>query len=136
MNVKLLRKVQEHIIEEPKRFVMRTFLARGDDYDGTPYAFLGDDSKEFKFAECNTAACIGGWAVLLSEGIKTEKGNIRGRAKAALELPKNFDEDRLFEVSRWPDRFQKRFRQARSQRGRAQAAVERIDHFIRTEGAE
>ena len=134
MNVKLLRKIQEHILEEPKRFVMRTFLIRPPDLDDD--VFEGDDGTMVKFARCGTAACVAGWAVLLHDGMDTRVSNLRSRAKSLIGLKKGFNEDLLFEVGGWPTRFEEAYRSAKTQRGRARVAVRRIDHFIKTKGQE
>ena len=131
INVKLLRKIAKHITEEPRRFIMRSFVYTADSWGDR---FRGDDGLEHKFAECGTAACIGGWAVILSQGTQY-MGEYRHRAISLLGL-EGMNEDRLFEVSQWPSRFEKRYRTAKTQRQRAKVAAERIEHFIATKGVE
>jgi hypothetical protein len=55
--VRLLRKVQAHIREEPQRFDMGTWIASGAD--------IGSVSD--RHPPCGTVACIGGWMQLLDE---------------------------------------------------------------------
>lgn len=114
MNVRLLRKIQKHILAEPKSY----------DQD----AWIRED-------DCGTVACIGGWASILS-------GN--KDLTAALEISEPSLEVLLAPVPanprlwprRWPEKFYRGYLAAKTARGRARAAVRRIDHFIKTKGAE
>jgi hypothetical protein len=53
VNVELLKKIKEHILEEPRRLHMDNFVCR-----------VPVDSP--KNPPCGTVACIAGWAVILS----------------------------------------------------------------------
>jgi hypothetical protein len=131
INVKLLRKIAKHITDKPRRFVMRTFMYSTD---GWGDEFRADDGSMQKFEKCGTVACIGGWAVLLTDGV-APTGEIRARAVEILGI-QGMNEDKLFEVTMWPTEFTKRYWAAKTQRQRAKVAAERIEHFIATEGVE
>lgn len=62
MNVKLLREVAEHILEEPKRFQMETFISRDMDFF----------RRRHIAPACGTVGCIAGWTCILSLGPKAE----------------------------------------------------------------
>jgi hypothetical protein len=76
INVKLLRKVQKHILAEPKRVNMGTFIYRKKDEP---------DMCE-KWPACGTVACIAGWAVTLSQKKEMNYNAIPERARRLLGL--------------------------------------------------
>jgi hypothetical protein len=139
LNVKLLRKIQKHILAEPKRFIMDTWIRRGQ--PGQDLMIPDAGLPSVVIPACGTAACIGGWALKLS-GIRLAKNTpVAKRAKALLGIePQNdrdsWPEDRLFVTDEWPREFYVRFEKSRNLQERAQIACERIDHFIATKGAE
>lgn len=137
LNIKLLRKIQKHILEKPRRFLMSTFYVRAKDIDRDFFVCDGSSGEHVKFEECGTAACIGGWAVFLSatKGVNAQPQDIRGRAIKLLGL-KTLMGDELFEVDYWPAKFKDAYDSAKSQQQRARIAARRIDHFIATKGAE
>lgn len=137
LNVKLLRKIQKHILEEPKRLVMRTLcLTRADEGKET---FIGDGQLPQLFAPCGTAACIAGWALLMAD---KNPGYDSGACEAAellgTEVFNAFSPDhttnsgRLFWDDNWPDPFRKQYRDAETATDRAQIAAARIEHLIKT----
>jgi len=60
-NKELARKIRDHILAEPLRLNMRSWVIKRGDFD-----HLFDWGREEEYASCGTAACIGGWAELLS----------------------------------------------------------------------
>lgn len=120
MNITLLRKVQQHISDEPKRFVMSTWRRHGS--PGT-LVLNGDYGLPQVIAPaCGTVACISGWAdVLSNNGINPLKLN-------------EAQQSRLFYVGGWPKRFRDKFRRSRSPKNRVALANARIDYFIKTRG--
>lgn len=98
---------------------------------------------------CGTTACIAGWAAILS---RTKKDDVRGIKKAtgevysdssdssswgsqgrqALELDYSQSE-RLFYEDRWPWQF---LSKTSDPSENVANAIARIDHFIKTNGAE
>lgn len=130
LNVKLLRKIQRHITEEPRRFVMSNWMRRG-----SPGAIITDFASQQPIPDCGTAACIGGWALLLSgEDYNSAIINTEGKATKILGIEGLEAPGRLFGVSQW-GKFKKRFEKARRPETRAKIACERIDHYIATKGA-
>lgn len=124
MNVELLRKIEAHILEEPKRFIMSQYIVEKS--SDRP------DVNGRDFAPCGTAACIAGWACLLNNVHPSDIGS----ASAGRLLELNWDQrDRLFEPSFWPKEFIDGTA-GDGQAGTAEVAVARIEHFIKTEGRE
>jgi hypothetical protein len=120
MNVKLLRRIQKRILKHPDSYDQNVMISRD---------------------ECGTTACIAGWAVLLSPLDPGFIGDYASKATLLLGLD---DEQaiRLFDVIEdgyccgWPDKYVRAYLRAKTPRGRARAAMRRIDHFIKTKGAE
>jgi hypothetical protein len=112
MNIPLLKRIAEAIKNKPTEFDMDKFVSY-----------------------CNTTACIGGWAVWLTEGKPWTVGkSIRATAQQALELTDE-QEACLFYVDSWPTVFQDKY-SSDVPEIRAEAAAARIRHFIETNGAE
>ena len=124
MNVKLLRKVAKHILEEPRRFMMRTWRVKG-----APGEPLYDHKRKHKFPSCGTVACIGGWCALLSgkDVFGTNLHKLVGITVA--------QGDRLFYRSSWPKQFKSKFKEDGSLTS-ARIGAKRIEHFIKTKGKE
>jgi hypothetical protein len=125
INVELLERVKQHILEEPRRYDQSVF---------------GRRSRE---APCGTAACIAGWTAVLGGAVEAEQlrshyGDIRKTAQGLLglneeEAAKLFHGEPTCECGvGWPKRFARRYYKAKTTRGRASAAAAFIDHIIRT----
>jgi hypothetical protein len=128
MNVKLLRKVKKHILEEPKRLYMSDYIKlEGESFIGREYA------------KCGTAACIAGWTCILSLKElepKKIKHSINENEKAAELLGiSGSTAHRLFIPTNWPERFQGGCSDDGTE-GTAKLAAARIEHFIKTKGRE
>lgn len=122
MNIKLLRKVQKEILKEPRRFDMQSWFERNS------------------ISPCGTTACIGGFAVALSNRwTRLKRGerlmNVEGRATIYLDI-EGFMGPRLFFISNWPERLKYAYLTAGSPLKRAKVAVKRIDLFIKSGGKE
>jgi hypothetical protein len=130
MNVRLLRKIQKHILTEPRRLIMRIFVAHAETYGPT---YEGDSGHAVRFPTCKTAACISGWACLLTKQKRIKAYWARGRR--ILDLSEG-QAIRLFIDTQWPQPFSDQYGNATTPRMRARIAVRRIDHFIKTKGAE
>jgi hypothetical protein len=133
INVRLLRRVQKHILAEPRRLVMshwrqtRLHECRVEDLDS-------DHCHDYPFAKCGTAACIGGWGVILSD---SDIAPYRQRDELAQLFGINTNQlNLLFSVSSWPVKLAHAYRKARTPAGKARVASRRIDLFIKTRGAE
>lgn len=131
INVPLLRKVQKFLLAEPRRF------------DMTEWINPSEYSNVLKEPPCGTACCIAGATYLIAKKI-TPCGEIAGTAEAyevslaatkALIIDSD-QESRLYLTSGWPKRFQKAYHKAKTPLARAKAGVARIEHFIKTKGAE
>lgn len=123
LNVELLKKVQQHITEEPKR------------YD--QFAVV----RESSLAPCGTVACIAGWANVLSgsdpkseEAQDLDKAAVRLGVETCYELfPEGFGCFHfLFDLEGWPSQFVREHEQAKTFKARAKAACKRIDYLIKT----
>lgn len=125
MNVKLLRRIKKHILEEPKRLEMGVFCEHGE-----PGEYLISDGIETEFAKCGTAACIAGWASILSGNDQEHPETFATRV---LEL-KFGQAARLFYVDKWPKKFATPYENAKNKTQQAKVASARIDHFIATKG--
>jgi hypothetical protein len=121
LNVRLLRKVQRHILEEPRRFIMRALSVKGKPGE----TILGDFGNAQTLPWCGTAACIAGWINILS--------NIDGDACSAEKLLglDFYGGAPLFYERQWPSRFRQDFAKARTPTARANIAVRRISYFIK-----
>jgi hypothetical protein len=147
--INLLRKVEAQILEEPKRLDMGDFGS----------AFGGSFGKDKSIPECRTRACIGGWAILLKKPrvwkdfIKVSNaasysadigevisGDVHDEARGVLGLDRT-QSCKLFYHNGsgdggWPELFETAYDNAKSAKQRAKVTVQRIEHFIATDGAE
>ena len=144
MNVELLKKVRDAILEHPDWFDMEYWL--------------GDT----KTSSCGTTGCIAGWAVSISRGKSVSQyyeDNLKSsiglypRARDAVGLTEQ-QADKLFYYPNWPSPYKKQYAQAtyeqdsekeagypdkarlrEIQKRAAQIAADRIDKFIESGGA-
>jgi hypothetical protein len=127
INFRLLRKIQNHIMEEPRRVVMSRLALK----EGEFTKFIEDAPK--KFAPCGTAACIAGWALILS-GEKpftlNESGLGAESAQELLGLNGN-EQTSLFHLWAWPETFSEKYHKAKFPKQRAKIVSDRIDYFIK-----
>lgn len=138
LNVKLLRKVQKFILAEADRFDMGHWL--------------GPASESYGLLKpaCGTVCCIAGAVYAIENKLDLKKGyetlpsayETRKFACQALgfDVPDEnsclYPDNSLFLQTYWPKRYQTAYTTAVTQSGRARAAVRRIEHFIKTKGAE
>jgi hypothetical protein len=143
INVKLLKQICRAILHEPRRLDMYGWI-----YDEEIHGMACS-------APCGTAACIGGFAVILSRTrslankpwkkavqscLADAASNSEFRddaiARAAQKLLglTHAQADRLFAPSNWPEEFVHVYENGRSSAKRAKAAVDRIKLFIETNG--
>src|SRR5689334_3520416 len=105
MNVRLLRKIQKHILAVPQRFDMTVWasdgLTPGMERIYDPWG-AGVEIKD-TVPECGTVCCIGGWAETLT-----------GTDDADAALGLRWDQsERLFYCSQWPPSFKRRYDKAK-----------------------
>lgn len=127
LNVKLLRKIQKHILEEPRRFMMASYVRWGKPGARIPREQRLPDQSHI-FPACGTTACIAGWANILSGEPPYRAADPRLAVKrlgikAEQAVP-------LFADLAWPDPFRDRYRKAKTPAQRAKIATERIEHLI------
>lgn len=128
MNVKLLRKVQKFLLDEPRRFDMSNWVRDSG------------LSNILKHPPCGTACCIAGAAFVLDKKLSLKKSTFDGvtveiDARCSLELTP-YESDRLFYRINWPGSFSLKYGQAKTPLARAKVGVARIEHFIKTGGQE
>jgi uncharacterized protein YqiB (DUF1249 family) len=121
LNVRLLRKVQKAILKHANQFRMEWWTDCVD-------------SKGNPAGGCGTAACIGGWAIMLGKRFKTVEAvaEISGVDSAAADLLHVSRLSPLFFLEDWPTEYRRLYWEARTAKAAARAAVRRIDHFIKT----
>lgn len=90
--------------------------------------FLADYGQEQQFAPCGTAACIAGWANILSGHNPATDSD----AAAVFIGIENEYKWSLFQVCDWPEQFRLKYYSAKLPRERAKIAAARIDHLIET----
>ena len=120
MKIRLLKKVRQAILNEPKQFGMNSWFGSG---------------------VCGTTACIGGWAIILSGKFESPFAAVKASGYRTLHSPETAEclglstqqASRLFYVSSWPERYQYG-NQSSSAKSRARNAAARINLFIRTKG--
>lgn len=131
MNTKLLRRVERHILKEPKRYEQNAVIDVG-----TP-----NTESEFnrRYPACGTIACIGGWITVLTTKKPLKPGTHYLRFRKMARLLRVTEEQviRLCEYTwgtGWPEQFLKAYKKAKTPRQKAKVAVRRIEHFIATKG--
>ena len=136
--VRLVRKVEKCILEEPKRFDMGEAGNRES----------ADEVKQNRLLpSCGTVACIAGWVSIIKLGgikkafTKSNDGtyyytdyDFMDFAEKTLGLGKHglCSADDLFYEHSWPEPFCGWFADARSKRAEAKIGVERLEHFLHT----
>ena len=148
INVKLLKRICRAILHEPRRLDMYGWIYDDDIHH------MGCD------APCGTAACIGGFAVILSRTRLLANKSWKKAVKSCLtEKPAEYlfgyefmDEviaceaqkllnltsaqaERLFVSSNWPEKFHIGYSDA-THKKQAKVTVARIKHFTETNGEE
>lgn len=122
LNIKLLKRVRNKILKYPKRFEM-------DHFYGPTLRF----NRRLVPADCGSSACIAGWAVFLASGKrKLPDGGPRSTWDEAKKLLGLHNAASLFISDDWPERFRSQYCNAKTPKGRARVAANRIDHFIKT----
>jgi hypothetical protein len=127
LNVKLLRKVKEHILAEPNRLQMEEWIERSE-----PGKFIYDYDAEVTVPACGTTACIAGWTCLLEKGMEFDAPDCDRIPEEASKLLGVTEEETsgLFYVNEWPRGIGKRFEESQDIHERASLAARRIDQFI------
>lgn len=139
-----LREVQSRIKAEPLQFDMQSWYRERD-------RFNSDSGLcDITIPNCGTAACIAGWMVCIDRNINPSQAvmlvgdaGISVRQAFRVEDGSALDWDKLFYDHNWPQPYRQQFYEAENifendarYAAMAKVACERIDHFIRTDGAE
>ena len=137
MNIELLEKIRKHILEEPKRINMKTWIIN-------PFIQtekLSVLKKKNKAPSCNTVGCIAGWTQQLSSKGKIKRFDLE-IAREELRLTNN-EANRLFLLRdmsilyHWPPYFEEELKKTNpGTRAYARIVSARIKHFIKTKGEE
>ena len=135
MNVPLLNQVIDAIKADPKRLDMQYFVHEKNSEDPEP--------------GCGTVGCIAGWAVLLKNHRRGEPmGYVCQRLSKALgqgnsSFPVEAQEllglsakqaTKLFYLDEWPAPFREAYATGNNAKRRVQVTVDRIKHFVKTQG--
>lgn len=132
LNVELLRKVQAHIKEEPRRLIMSVWFQPFADRVTMDLQWESFSNHKIGLGmlpeplvpPCGTIGCIRGWAHNLSG----DKYSISSCYKG-LNIPEHF-ESLLYRVDEWPYKFQESYRTTDSPAVRADITCRVIDDFI------
>lgn len=132
LNVKLLRRIQKHILDEPRRFVMERSILKS-----TPgFTFNSDNNTIQRLPSCGTAACIAGWAVELTTHDANEQSPESLLSSAAkllnVEETTSWVEHPLFYTTFWPSPFRWKYLSAKTPKARAKIVSARIEYLIKT----
>lgn len=136
LNVRLLRRIQKHILEEPRRFMMvaSNFVATTQEQWHCFRRHLFSDASEI-MTPCGTAACIAGWANILT-GVNPRSFKAGDPQRAAVQIGITpsplWSKSNLFVIENWPEPFCSRYKKAKTSRVRVKIACKRIDHLIKT----
>ena len=125
---KLLRRVIEHIKEEPLRLDMEVWE--------NSKRTMGKEGSEYPVPPCGTTACIFGWANLLNRKNSERPEDIPYFRSAIAELLSiTLDEAAILVHSAyWPPRYKAQYNSATTAKGRMQVTIRRIEAFIKSNG--
>lgn len=139
LNVRLVRKIIRHILAEPLRYWQEWTIDTG-----TPGELIGDwrahrGSGGQRFAKCGTAACIGGWAYILSTTRPRLKwsSTLLDKGGKALGLS-DYHQSILFSSMPsydWPQPYARQYDAATTSRARARVACRLLEKVIDTKAA-
>lgn len=133
LNVKLLRRIKRHILAQPKRFLMsHSIIKANSQKEWRGNIQWAPEASKIR-PPCGTAACIAGWAVLLTKG-SAEVDSVRYEAAMALgvEVEERWTDHTLFYAPRWPKPFAAQYESATKPAQRAKIAAARIEWLIKT----
>lgn len=160
--IALLRKVEKVILDDPKKFDMGRWATV---FDKTAKGY-NPRNKTIVHNSCGTVGCIAGWTCLLADKKTQKKltaiakQNTKGDVEAGMDekravgrasLSRMLDPQKqalsllgidaaqaskLFHESNWPLSYFLESVNAPTPKARAKIAVARIEHFIKTNGAE
>lgn len=133
---KLWPRIKKAIMKYPDQFEMTNWFSRR----GLQGTYLNNR----EIGRCGTAACVAGWALHVANTNRNNQSIRETRDKLSLRirwyeeeatrvLGLTYDQaSRLFYAGQWPREFAIRYDNATTPKARAKAAVDRINHFIKT----
>jgi hypothetical protein len=124
VNKEHLLKIKQHILEEPNRLDMSTWLQELD--PGTwVFDTYAPKSTDQVVPSCGTVGCIAGWSSLL-----------RGRKTVSTTFEMDFlrVSSNLFYPTRWPDTLQTAYEEATTPKEKAKITAKAIDLIIKGNG--
>ena len=123
MNIELLQRVRDHILEDPRRLNMHEWIINVSKKHANTW--------NHRYPPCGTIACIAGWTILLAYPEKKQEYISNPEQVAANILQIDDRQAReLFYIGQWPVDYQKRYLGECTLKEMAQAAAGRIDLFI------
>lgn len=127
----LLNRVKQHILEEPNRLDMDTWL-----HHDTPGARYVSGGSTQTVPDCGTVGCIAGWVAVLTAPVQPVSLWDLSVTKAAQQIgwtsPRH--DPWLFYVSRWPEELEDAYDHAQTPKERAEATAMAIDRYIELDG--
>lgn len=146
--IRLLRKVQKFLIEEPRRFNMFDGITLTEGLVNKPYNRLVPTVCLLEEPPCGTACCIAGAGYAIANDVIFDHTHVSWRKiddffQERYNMPIEFRE-RLFFTGQmvspgsdcWPYLYSKMYSEAKTPLERACVGVARIEHFIATDGLE
>lgn len=136
LNVAMLRKVKRHILKNPARLRMDSWVKRGQPDEKIINTSCGyNEPSTYNIPSCGTVGCIAGWVTLLDAIAKKEEyqdNAISERARAILNENYRFNPFELFYVDYWPEEFAAKYTDEDvTQEERAKIVGEVIDLYIK-----
>ena len=132
LNVKLLRQVKKHILAEPKRLRMDTWIKRGMAGETAHFSSGGyGEPTECTIPDCGTVGCIAGWVTLLGKPDEHLDFSVESAARALLDYNPYFQPFSLFFADHWPMAQQQKYYDAKTAEDRAKIVGQVIDIYIR-----
>lgn len=159
MNTRLLQRIAKHILAKPDEFQMPLWAepindARTGEICGSACCIAGDallmngakldNAFHFRPTAKLTAKLKGVKDACIPDGFprRIVAPLTAGAALLGIETsPNDFmggssEASRLFLLDRWPEKFRVAYANAATDKGRARAGYNRIQHFIKTDGRE
>lgn len=132
LNVRLLRKIQRHILEEPRRFAMSISALHGEPGTALDNYCFSDGDEPGTFPACGTVGCLAGWANILTGARKGNEDSIARAAKQiGVKSTPSWEDHPLFFAPNWPAPFARKYRKAKTPKTRAKIASARIEYLIK-----
>jgi len=133
LNVDLLLKVKQHILLEPARLRMDTWVFQSmpgeERYTSLP---AYGEPEEYTMPKCGTIGCIAGWACMLGAPNEPHIATLAcgHNASELLKIDPDIQPWDLYFPDQWPQTFFRAYQEAIDAEGRAEIVADVIDQFI------